>query len=400
MPSVSPVPSNPATTAQISFGLALIRGVAQAADTLNVTLSPLGVVAALALAMGGAGGATRAAFAETLFGSSEKSAASKASFADQLRQLLQPNDEAEGNPILRLATSMWIDHRFTLAPTFANQARTLYQAEVAKLNLADPNAASTINSWVQRQTTGLISEIVSAEMLATPLLKVVLVNAVYFQARWANEFAPRDTQLGLFRQANGATQPAYLMHQISQSIGYLAGDGWQAVRLRYEGSPNYFSMLVFVPNEPNGLPAFLASLNAPNWQAWDAALKNPPEHLEVELTLPRFRIEWSGNLAPHLQQMGLAAAFAADADFTPMGFEAETGGSAIEAVLHKTFLAVDEQGTEAAAVTVMMWMGGGLPDDTAPPRRVTVKADSPFFYAIVDDQSGSLLFAGTVCDLA
>ncbi|HEX8656727.1 MAG TPA: serpin family protein [Hymenobacter sp.] len=400
MSSVPPVPSNPAITAQISFGLALVRRLAQAADAPNVTLSPLGVVAALALSMSGAGGATRAAFAETLFDSSEGPAASETSFADQLRQLLQPDDEAEGNPILRMATSMWVDHRFALAPAFANQARTLYQAEVAKLNLAGPNAASTINSWVQRQTTGLISEIVSAEMLATPLLKVVLVNAVYFQARWANEFDPYDTELGLFRQANGATQPAYLMHQISQSIGYLAGDGWQAVRLRYEGSPTYFSMLVFVPDEPDGLPAFLAGLNAPDWQAWDAALKNPPEYLEVELLLPRFRIEWSGNLAPHLQQMGLAAAFSTDADFTPMGFEAETGGGALEAVLHKTFLAVDEQGTEAAAVTAIVWMAGGMPDDTPPPRRVTVKADSPFFYAIVDDQSGSLLFAGTVCDVA
>ena len=96
--------------------------------------------------------------------------------------------------------------------------------------------------------------------------------------------------------------------------------------------------------------------------------------------------------------MGLAAAFAPAADFTPMGFQAETGGGAIGKVLHKTFLAVDEQGTEAAAVIAIMWMGGGGP--AAASRRVTVKADSPFFYAIVDDHSGNLLFAGTVGDLA
>ncbi|MBD2766717.1 serpin family protein [Hymenobacter sp. BT664] len=395
MSSLSPVQASASRTAQTTFSLALVRRVAQLSDNSTVVLSPLGILAALALVMSGAGGATQAALAETLFGSSQDSAASATGFADQLRQLLQPDSPEDGNPILHLATGMWMDHSFALAPAFANQARTLYQAEVARLPLAGPDAASTINSWVQQHTAGLIAEIVSAEVLAAPLLKVVLVNAVYFQARWASEFDPGDTQPGLFRRADGTAQPADLMRQVSREIGYLAGDGWQAVRLRYDGYPSDFSMLVFVPDEPSGLPAFLTTLNATSWDSWHAALKYPAQQLEVELTLPRFRIEWNGDLAPYLQQMGLTAPFAPTADFTAMGFQA--GGGAIEQVIHKTFLAVDEQGTEAAAVTAIMWMGSA--SDTAPLRRVTVKADSPFFYAIVDDQSGSLLFAGTVGDL-
>lgn len=395
--SSAPVPPLAPASTQNRFGLALVRQVAQAAGSANVFLSPLGVLAALTLAMGGAAGATRAAFATTLFG--EGPAADDAEEA-LARQLWELGQATEGQAVLRIASSLWADHRFSMAPAFVERARALYRAEAATLDFAAPAAAPTINAWAHRQTQGRVSEIVSAKALAgPPPAAVVLLNAVYFQARWEFPFDPAATGPGLFRQADGATQQVPLMRRVSRHFGYLAGNGWQAVALPYEGRPRGTSMLVFVPDEADGLPAFLATLDAPRWATWHAALRARPEPLEVDLTLPRFRLEWGADLVPVLEQLGLAAAFRPGADFAPLGFRAEEGGGFIGAVLHKTFLAVDELGTEAAAVTAVMCLVGAGPPAAAP-RRVVVRADSPFFCAIVDDQSGAVLFAGTVCDLA
>jgi serpin B len=379
-------------TAQNAFGLTLVQKSAVASSPNNVFLSPLSVFAALAMAMGGAAGATRAAFAETLFGEALASAEIEQALATQLRQLSESKD---GQAALRIVSSLWADQRFTLAPEFVEWAHALYQAEAATLDFTAPGAAATINAWAQRQTEGRIQEIVSDRMLAgPPPASVVLLNAVYFQARWRWEFNPANTKPGVFTQADGTTQQALFMRQASSYLGYLADDGWQAVALPYEGYPRRTSMLVFLPNEPQGLPAFLATLDATRWAAWHRALSTRTEPVEVVLALPRFQLEWSSNLASTLSNMGLAAALGAEADFSPLGFRAEDGGF-IGAVLHKTFLAVDEQGTEAAAVTALVMIGGGG-RPLGQPRRVAVRVNSPFFCAIVDDETGALLFAGTV----
>lgn len=393
MPSFAP--PSALVTAQNTFGLMLVQKSAAASGPKNVFLSPLSVFAVLALALGGAAGATRAAFAETLFGAALATEEAEQALAAQLRQLSEGKD---GQAALRIASSLWADQRFTLAPEFVERAHVLYQAEAATLDFTTPDAAATINAWARRQTEGRIAEIVSDGMLAgPPPAAVVLLNAVYFQARWRWEFNPANTKPGVFTQADGTTQPALFMRQASAQLGYLAGDGWQAVALPYEGYPRRTSMLVFLPNEPQGLPAFLATLDATRWAAWHRALRARTEPVEVVLALPRFRLEWSSDLAGTLGSMGLAPALGPDADFSPLGFRAEDGGF-IGAVLHKTFLAVDEQGTEAAAVTALIMIGGGgRPLD--PLRRVAVRVDSPFFCAIVDDETGALLFAGTVNNL-
>ena len=384
--------------AQNSFGLTLVQKSVAASASKNVFLSPLSVYAALALAMDGAAGTTRAAFAEVLFGEAlaPGEAEQPLALAKQLRRL---GEHKDGQAVLSIASSLWADQRFALATEFVARAHALYQAEAATLDFTAPDAAATINAWAQRETHGRITEIVSRSMLAgPPPAALVLLNAVYFQARWSREFNPADTKPGVFTRADGTTEQALFMHQASAQLGYLAGDGWQAVALPYEGYPRRTSMLVFLPNEPQGLPAFLAKLNAPQWAAWHEALGSRTERLEVDLALPRFRLEWSSDLAGTLKTMGLAPAFGADADFSPLGFRAEDGGF-IGAVLHNTFLAVDEQGTEAAAVTALIMIGGsGRP--LVPPRRVEVRVESPFFCAIVDDETGAILFAGAIRTLA
>jgi serpin B len=389
-----------ATTAQNAFSLKLLQTLTETDKRSNVLVSPLGVLAALALAMVGTGGATKAAFEQALFGNNTNPERAAGTFADWLQQLLQTNNppsEEQADTLLNLATSLWVDHHFELASAFVQQARARYNAEAASLDFNSTAAAPTINSWVRQHTQGRIDSIVSASDLATtPPPELILLNAVYFRGAWAHEFDPDNTRPGHFRRADGTVQEAPFMHQVSGYIGYMAGDGWQAVSLPYCCSGRSFSMLIFLPADPTGLPELLGSLDPTKWASLHKAISS--QGVEVELALPRFRVEWRADLAPTLRRLGLASAFTPGADFSALGFQAEKGGGFIDGVMHKTFLEVDEQGTEAAAVTAMMFVGGSAHEPTTP-RRVAVKVDAPFLYAIVDDQDSTLLFVGTLNEI-
>jgi serine protease inhibitor len=192
---------------------------------------------------------------------------------------------------------------------------------------------------------------------------------------------------------DGTQQIVPLMRQRSEQISYQKGVGWQAVRLHYFGYPRSASMQLFIPDTPTGLPAFLESLTTENWGQWQANFAQQHGAVEVDLTLPRFRLEWEQDLTSVLHGLGLGPALDPGADFTPMGFSNEVPGF-IGQVVHKTYLSVDEKGTEAAGVTAVYMAMGGF--DPTPPRRVTVRADRPFFCAIVDNETGTILFSGAV----
>ncbi|GAB3726994.1 serpin family protein [Hymenobacter agri] len=385
-----------ATSAQIRVGLELVQ-LAAADASGNVALSPLGIVAALALLISGADGKTRTALGEVLFGPGANLERAETSFAGWLQQLsrVEEGTLAEAGAHLTLASSLWAAEPFNLAPEFVRHAHTQYDAKAASLDFTSPAAASEVNDWVHQHTQGLIGSVVSPATLANLVPPaMLLLNAVYFRARWASEFDVNDTRTGIFRLADGTGQPGEFMHQVSTTIGYTAGDGWQAVSLPYLSFMRPYSMLVFQPDQPSGLPAFLAGLTFANWQAGYSAFQQTPP-IEVDLIFPRFRVEWNADLTANLCKMGLAEVFMPGADFTNLGYQSETGGGIISSVMHKTFLEVDEQGTEAAAVTLVMAMGGSAYAPEPLPR-VVVKVDSPFFYAIIDQQEGMLLFAGTV----
>jgi serpin B len=222
---------------------------------------------------------------------------------------------------------------------------------------------------------------------------LLLINAVYFKGNWETAFKEANTQPGPFMLTNGTQQLVPLMRQRSEHIGYQKGTGWQAVQLHYSGYPRSASMQVFIPDAPTDLPAFIEGLTTENWGQWQANFAQQHGAVEVDLMLPRFRLEWEQDLTSALHGLGLGPALDPGADFTPMGFSNEMPGF-ISQITHKTYLSVDEQGTEAAAVTAMMWMAGGGP--ATPPRRVVVRADRPFFCAIVDNETGTILFSGAV----
>ena len=376
--------------AQQAFGFALLRQVAQAAPQANVFLSPFSVATALLLALEGSAGATREAISSTLRVGEVPPEKLPAAVARQLAVLTQ---QASGQPVLHVATGLWANKDFALAPAFAARLQQQYQAEVATLDFAAPGAADSINAWVSQHTQGKITSIVAPADLARQTA-LVLANAVYFKGSWAAAFEEHATRPGPFTLADGTAQTVPLMQQRSQRLGYQQGTGWQAVQLRYDGYPRSASMQLFIPDQPTGLPDFLASLTTDNWAQWQAAFAHAGEAVEVDLTLPRFRLEWDANLTGALRELGLGPALAPGADFTPMGFSPDVPGY-IGQVAHKTYLSVDEKGTEAAGVTAIMWVGGSA-SPPPPPRRVVVRADRPFFCAIVDDETGTMLFSGAV----
>lgn len=371
---------------QQAFGFALLQQVAQAAPQTNVFLSPFSVATALLLALEGSAGATQEAIRTTLRVSEILPAKLLTAVARQLAVLTQQDSE---QPALRVANGLWADQDFVFDPAFTARLQQQYQAQVATLDFTAPGAADSINAWVSQHTQGKITHLVDAANLMQQAL--VLVNAVYFKGSWTTAFKKAATRPGPFMLANGASQTAPLMQQRSNSIGYQRGDNWQAVQLSYAGSPRSASMQLFIPDQPTGLPDFLNSLTTENWAQWQAAFSTSRE---VDLTLPRFRLDWDDNLTTALEALGLGPALSPGADFTPMGFSPAMPGF-ISQITHKTYLSVDEKGTEAAAVTAIMWMGGSA-SPPPPPQRVVVRVDRPFFCAIVDDETGTILFNGAV----
>ena len=374
--------------AQQAFGLALLRQVTQATPQANIFLSPFSVATALMLVLEGSAGAAHEAIISTLQVGDIPPAQLVAAVGRQLAVLTQDTPD---QPVFHVSNSLWANQGFALAPEFAARLHQQYQAEAATLDFTSPRAADAINAWVSEHTQGKITDIVSASSLAqVPLL---LANAVYFKGNWASEFDASNTRPGSFTLANGTTQTVPLMQQRSQHIGYQRGTDWQAVQLRYDGYPRSASMQLFIPDQPIGLPAFLHSLNTENWANWQTAFAQRHEPVEVDLTLPRFRLECEEDLTAALQALGMGPVLVAGADFTPMGFQPGAPGF-IGRIAHKTYLNVDEKGTEAAGVTMMWMAGGAMP--AAPPRQVVVRADRPFFCAIVDDETGTILFSGAV----
>lgn len=372
---------------QQAFGFALLRQVAQAAPQTNVFLSPFSVAMALILALEGSAGATHEAIRDTLRVSEVSPEKLLTAVARQLAVLTQ---QASKQPVLHVANGLWANKYFSLNPAFAARLQEQYQAKIATLDFTAPGAADSINAWVSLHTQGKIAHIVAASDLVQQAA-LVLVNAVYFKGSWATAFKEAATRPGPFMLTNGTSQTVPLMQQRSNDIGYQRGDGWQAVQLSYAGYPRSASMQLFIPNQPTGLSDFVNNLTAEKWAQWQAAFSTS---VEVDLTLPRFQLDWDADLRAALEELGLGPALYAGADFTPMGFSPDISGF-ISQIAHKTYLSVDEKGTEAAAVTAMMWMGGSA-SPAPPPRRVVVRVDRPFFCAIVDDETGTILFNGAI----
>jgi serpin B len=284
----------------------------------------------------------------------------------------------EPDLVLTVANSLWAREGMPFDEAFFKRVARYFNAEVESLPF-DNAAKDRINAWVSEATNGKIDSILDS---ISPNDILYIINAIYLKASWVYQFQEEATKDETFHNGNGSEVTVPMMHQGWAKYGYLDGDGFTAVHLPYKGGA---SMYVFLPDEGSSLPEFMDDLNPESWAEW-------MDGFEVgggDIALPRFEMEYEATLNDVLSAMGMEVAFDGGADFSKMG----PGGAYISYVKHKAVIEVHEKGTEAAAVTIVAIT------TSAPIFRFDFRADRPFFHAIVDDRTGSVLFAGTVYEL-
>lgn len=346
----------------------------------NTFVSPTSAMLALAMTYNGSDGTTRQAMARTLELEGMSLEDVNRAFAD-LKTALAPSDPKVQ---LRIANSLWARHDFTLNPAFIERNKQHYDAEIASLNFADPATPKAINSWVNKNTEGKIEKIVEQIDDGTVLF---LINAIYFKGEWQSAFKKEKTKQDVFKLAGGAQKELPMMSQ-SGSYFYYKGKDFQSVALPY-GSGRV-SMYVFLPDEQKGLEQFEKDLTPANWDVWMRSFQVTPG----DLMLPRFKLEWESRLNKALIDLGMAEAFdPTRADFSQMMKVSSGNKLFISEVRQKSLCEVNEEGTVAAAVTSVVIGVGSV---QAPRERFVMKVDRPFFFAIRDNQTGVLLFMGSV----
>lgn len=379
-PDPAVVAANPgvrqAAQAETGFGFRLLARLAPAQPRQNIFFSPFSISQALALTLNGAGGATRGGIAQTLGIGTLPTGAFNAANGLLRPSLENPDPQVE----LTVANALWIQQGRTFAPKFQAQCQQFYDADTTALNLGSPSAAPTINHWVSQNTRGKITTIVSPLDLINA--QAVLTDAVYFHGKWAVPFEKASTQPKPFTRADGSRKSVPMMSGENE-WSYGQTPSFQAVRLPY--GKGRIALYVFLPRKPSGLDAFLQTATAANWNGWLARM----QPTEVHLLLPRFHADDALTLNDPLSRLGMASAFGPQADFAPMGLP----DCYISKVLHKATLDVDEEGTVATAATaVIMTESARRP----PPSPIQMRVDHPFFCAIRDDATGTLLFLGGI----
>ena len=367
-------------TANTQFGFDLFNDIRKIEQDKNIFISPLSISIALAMTLNGASGETEHAMTNTLHLQGLDSESINAGYAG-LRHALQV---ADPKVTLAIANALWARQNVPFKQDFLQRNTQFFGAEVSTLDFTDPNTLPTINQWVNTNTNGKITKILDEINLDTVLF---LINAIYFKGTWQTEFDPSRTRDGTFYLATGDEKQIPMMTRTGD-YPYLENyeAKFQAISLPY--GDGRMSMYIFLPYRESDINTFLEGLNTENWERWVSQFREQ----EVFLSMPKFKLEYEKTLNNPLQSLGMGIAFAPGAaDFSRMAdLEALGKNLYIGEVLHKAVVEVNEEGTEAAAVTSV-----GIRATSAPP---AFMANRPFFFAIRDNETKTVLFMGTVVD--
>ncbi len=365
--------------ANTRFAFNLFQELSRAEPGENIFISPASISLALAMAYNGADGETREAMAEALQIADMDLETVNRAFAE-LRTILQNPDPALE---LDIANSIWAREGLPFKEDFLQRNQQFYEAAIEELDFDDVEASSIINNWVREQTRNRIEGIVDDEI--DPETVMFLINAIYFNGQWGEAFDPDSTEDASFFAADGTGITRPFMHQ-ADTYRYYEQDDFQAVALPY-GEGNRMSMYIFLPRESSSLEDFVGGLNAETWSQHIASF----EKMEGDISLPRFTFEYETGLKDTLAALGMEVAFdPGKADFGAMYPTSPSDNFYIQDVKHKTFIDVNEQGTEAAAVTSVEMGIVSLP------QKFQMNMNRPFFFAIYDDLTGTILFMGSL----
>ncbi|MEH1932221.1 MAG: serpin family protein [Nostoc sp.] len=342
----------------------------------NVFISPSSVAIALAMTYNGASGSTQQAMAKTLELQGMNLPEINSSYAAALKQLL---DNPDAKVQLNIANSLWANQDISFAPDFLKITQDFYKAKVSNLNFKDAAAPNIINNWVKENTNGKINKIVEK---IQPDQVLFLISAIYFKGKWSKEFDKNQTAQHPFYITSGRQKQLPMMSQ-GGDYRYYQSKQFQAVSLPY-GKDGKFSFYIFLPKQNSNLKAFYQNLNVENWEKWMTQFNKQKGFIR----LPRFKTDYEVTLNDALKSLGMGEAFSNKANFSGMG-----KNFAISEVKHKTFVEVNEEGTEAAAATSVGIVATAFREEPEPFRMIV---DRPFFCAIRDNQTGSVLFMGSI----
>lgn len=367
------------SAAHNQFGFDILQNLVASEDkNNNIFISPSSIALALSMTYNGAAKDTKKAMAETMhiagFDLEELNKASNS--------LTSHLPSVDPNVKISIANSIWARENVFFNQDFLDVNKKYYQAQIQSLDFASPDAVDIINSWVLQSTKGKIPSIVSSPIGNDVVM--YLINAIYFNGTWTYEFDKSLTQERQFTLSDESKINHPLMKQKREDFVYLENDYFQAVNLPY-GKNKKLTMYVFLPKD--NVDELINQLDINNWERWRGEFKK----MEGTLLLPKFKIEYDKELKDTLINLGMGIAFSIGANFSNMRVENDI---MISKVKHKTYIDVDEEGTEAAAATsveMIFKSAGPIEKDM-----FYMEVNKPFLYTIVDNLSGEILFMGVI----
>lgn len=357
-----------------SFGYDIFRRTVAAEEKENVFISPLSISMALGMTLNGASGETRTAMKEALHMQRMNIEEINSSYQSLIDLLVNLDDKVK----MKIANSVWNKLGFKVNETFIEQLETYFDAEIREVDFQDSKTVDVINDWVSQNTDGLIEKIVEGNI--PPGIVMYLINAIYFKGNWLHEFNPEKTEKRDFNLGDGGIASVDMMNREGDIAHYISEEVVM-VDLPY-GDSLYTMSLMMPAGEEKNIDDFIQeSLSSENVAQWHNSLQVSKR----ELGAPKFTMEYEKSLNDILKSMGMEVAFdELQADFSNINDESQLF---ISEVKHKTFVEVNEEGTEAAAVTSI-----SIGITSAGPGPIIF--DRPFVFMIRERISGTVLFMG------
>ena len=355
------------------FAFELFREVCSLSMEDNIMISPLSVSYALGMTLNGAAGTTLDAFYDVLHFGDLTAGEVNESYRDLMDQLIHLDKKVE----FSIANSIWYKLGFNVLEEFVTTNRTYFDAVVNELDFSDPQAVDIINQWIEEKTNDKIKDML--DYIPSDAV-MYLINAIYFNAKWKYQFDKSETYEGEFYIKDGSIHKADFM-KVHGGFMHTVTEDFSAVELPYGDST--FSMVVMLPADGINFSDLVSQMDVIQWNAWfeQSAMKN------VQIELPKFKYGFKDLLNDPLINLGLGVGFSGAADFSRITPDTDLF---ISRVIHQTFIDVQEEGTEAAAATIVELR------ETSVPQTFFFRADRPFLYVIKENSTGAILFMGKV----
>lgn len=346
----------------------------------NVFVSPVSLLMALSMLQNGAKGETRDEILKTIHLKGMNEETINRANASLLKYLQRSNEELT----LKTANSLWLNNSYTLQDAFKSVTRDYYSADTEEIDISNSKSADRINEWVNDSTEGKIKKMVEAPLDSD--LVMYLMNAVYFKGSWTYPFNEEMTEDGEFHLEGGSETTVPFM-TLYESLPYFENEQFQAVSLPY-GDDGKMTMDVFVPKEGQDTESFLKSWTSENWSKWNGSFETAPGSIRM----PKFQIDYDADMKDPLKELGMQKAFGGGEADLSLLVQEEKDRLFVSEVNQKTYLSIDEKGTEAAGVTSVTVSVESAPSGEP----FEMAADKPFFITIRDTEADVLLFVGKI----